>query len=51
MLRTSELAEVSTQLPDGRWVPALPVPEFLIWRRLKDAWLVLRGKAHAIQVG
>ena len=51
MLKTSELEGVSTQLPDGRWVPALPVPDFLIWRRLKDAWLVFTGKAHAIQVG
>jgi hypothetical protein len=51
MLKTSDLDGVSTQLSNGRWVPALPLPDFLIWRRLRDAWLVFRGKAHAIQVG
>lgn len=51
MLKTSELEGVSTQLTDGRWVPALPVPDGFIKIRLHDAWLVLTGKAHAIQVG
>lgn len=51
MLKTSDLLGVSTQLPDGRWVPALPLPCGFIWIRLKDAWEVFRGRAEAIRVG
>lgn len=51
MLKTSDLMGVSTQLPDGRWVPALPIPHYFLKLRIRDAWLVLTGKAHAIQEG
>ena len=49
MLRTSELFGVSRQIADGRWVPALPLPDDFIVSRIRDAWAVLRGRAHAIR--
>lgn len=51
MLRTSDLRDVQTQLSDGRWVPALPLPCGFILHRLRDAWAVFLGRAQAIQVG
>jgi hypothetical protein len=37
---------VHTQI-DGQWMPARPLRGPLTWR-LKDAWLVLTGKADAV---
>lgn len=39
----------STQHPSGAWEPALPLPDGLLMNRLRDAWAVLTGKAHAIR--
>ena len=36
--------------PDGRyWEPALPIPAMSWSLRLRDAWAVLKGEAHAIR--
>lgn len=36
-------------LPDGRWVPARPLPwESSIFGRFKAAWLVFTGRADAV---
>jgi hypothetical protein len=37
-----------TKLIDGKWVVARPIPAPFI-QRLKDAWLVLIGKADAVK--
>ena len=40
--------KTQTQMPDGSWAPARPISGPLWWetkRRIKDAWLVLTGKA------
>jgi hypothetical protein len=37
-----------TQLPDGRWVPARPLPFYSIWERWRVTWLVFTGKADAL---
>jgi hypothetical protein len=35
--------------PDGKhWEPALPCPSPFWRERLRDAWAVFRGRAHAI---
>jgi len=35
--------------PDGfHWEPALPEPNYFWWR-LRDAWAVWKGDAHAIR--
>lgn len=33
----------------GRWLPALPLPMFGLRVLLRDAWLVLTGRATAVQ--
>jgi len=38
----------SVEVSPGRWAPARPIPSGCILRRLKDAWLVLIGKADAL---
>ena len=30
------------------WIPAEPLPDPLAWR-LRDAWAVVRGRAHVVQ--
>lgn len=35
-------------LPDGRWVPARPLPFYSLTQRWKAAWLVFTGKADAL---
>lgn len=40
---------VSVGLPDGRWFRAVPEPyEGNLVERLRAAWWVLRGDAHAV---
>lgn len=37
------------QMPDGRWVRAVPVPYPTVGlERLRAAWWVLTGRAHAV---
>ena len=40
----------STQagLPDGRWVPARPMPYCSLSERFRAAWMVFTGKADAL---
>lgn len=47
MLRADELFDTKTCI-DGRWVIARPLKD-MPFRRIKDAWKVLIGKADAIQ--
>jgi hypothetical protein len=35
-------------LPDGRWVPARPLPWESLGGRFKAAWLVFTGRADAV---
>jgi hypothetical protein len=35
-------------LPDGRWVPARPIPFQSIRERIRATWLVWTGKADAL---
>lgn len=46
------ICETIRQLPDGSWGPAKPLEGPFIWmvkRRIKAAWLVLRGKAGVVK--
>ena len=36
------------QAPDGRWTPARPYRLRSLANRLRDAWLVVRGKADVL---
>ncbi len=50
MYRIEALVEHATTCSveiDGQYVPARPMTRGL-WSRIKDAWLVLRGRADAI---
>lgn len=31
------------------WIPAFPLPMYSLWQRVKDGWLVFRGRATAVQ--
>lgn len=39
---------VTTQLPDGRWVPARPLGYSSMIYKLRATWLVFTGKADAL---
>ena len=52
MLLTSQInPNITTQMPDGRWVLALPLPLYGLRPWLRDVWAVATGKARAIKEG
>jgi hypothetical protein len=40
--------EEDAGLPDGRWVPARPLPFYSLFGRLRATWLVFTGQADAL---
>jgi hypothetical protein len=40
---------VGAGLPDGRYVPARPLPFYTLFGRFKAAWMVFKGDADALQ--
>lgn len=45
------LQNMTERWKDGRWVIARPIaaPELTLWSRIKNAWLVLAGKAFTVR--
>lgn len=46
-----KMNHITTQLPDGRWVPARPLnyQYDTFWKRLKQAWLLLSRKIDGVE--
>ena len=47
-LRSIVNSDVQQGMPDGSWLPALPLSGCLRWR-LRDAWEVIMDRAVAVQ--
>lgn len=45
----ASLSQCAAGLPDGRYVPARPLPWYSIEQRWRAAWLVFTGKADALR--
>ena len=49
-LRDMIAPDCQAELPNGRWVMAVPMPFYGgLFDRLRDAWAVIRGNAFTIQ--
>lgn len=46
-----QLHNMTEKWIDGRWVIARPIvaPELTLWARIKNAWLVLTGRAFVVR--
>ena len=48
MLKAEELGDTLQKYSESQWIPARPENWPLTWR-LRDAWAVLCGRAHAVE--